>query len=62
MNQILQRVRQYHQQTIQLCPKPIQCVLNQEHVLGHEPQERLRLCGNAIADQRNKKGDHPQKQ
>lgn len=61
LNEILQRVRQYHQQTVQLCPKPIQCVLNQEHVLGHEPQERLCLCGDAVANEGNKKGNQPQK-
>ena len=55
----LQRVRQ--KQTVQSGSKPIQCVLNQEHVLGHEPQERLCLCGDAVANEGNKKGNQPQK-
>lgn len=62
LNEILQRIRQYHQQAVQLSPKTLQRILNQEHVLGHKPQERLCLCGNAIADEGNKKGNEPQKQ
>ena len=62
LNEILQRVRQYHQQAVQLCPKTIQCILNQKHVLRHKPQERLCLCGDTVANEGNKKRNEPQKQ